>query len=266
MVFLEAAVFTAVFRAVFFAVPFACLVAFFAVLGAVFAAFLAAFFASFFFFFATVAPPCFGPGPGSDHTIPMLAIEEEPRLSIVYHSGGVRIEIRPLVRNSGTRRRLLVLAAVILFAALFGGARLGSSWEAGVRKGDFGDLPLPVLVVLSLSVGVSTPLALLGLAALAFGEETIEVDRETIAIRTTAFERTRAQQIRREDLQCWRETLWPLPPWWTWSVRRLAARAAGRLHPLAGAASPKEKRAIGLALVKATQKPLVGDFGRIIKT
>lgn len=170
------------------------------------------------------------------------------------------------MRKAGTRRRLLALAAVILLAALLGGVRLGSSWEAGLRKGDFSDLPLPVLVALSLSIGVSTPLALLGLAALAFGEETIEIDGDTITIATTAFERTRAQSIRREDLECWRETVWPLPPWWTWAVQRLAARAAGRLHPLAGAASPREKRLIGMALARATQKPLVGDFGKVIRT
>ncbi len=194
-----------------------------------------------------------------------MAIEEDPRVSIAYLPGGVRVEIRPLVRKAGTRRQLLALAAVILLAALFGGARLGTSWEAGLRKGDFSDLPLPVLIALSLSIGVSTPLALLGLSALAFGEETIEVDGEAITIRTTAFERTRAQIVRRGDLECWRQTFWPLPPWWTWSVQRLAARAGGRLHPLAGAASPKEKRAIGLALARATQKPLIADFGRVIE-
>lgn len=149
-------------------------------------------------------------------------------------------------------------------ASFFGGARLGAAWEAGLRKGDFSDLPLPVLVGLSLSVGISAPLALLGVAALAFGEETIEVGREAITISTTAFERTRVQSLRTEDLECWRETIVPLPPWWTWAVQRLAARAAGRLHPLAGAASPKEKRAIGLALARATRKPLIGDFGRVI--
>ena len=186
-------------------------------------------------------------------------------MSIAYHPGGIRVEIRPLAREAGTRRRLLALAAAILLAALFGGARLWASWETGLRKNDFGDLSLPVLVLLSLSVGVSTPLALLGLAALAFGEETIEVDGDAITISTTAFERTRSQSIRREDLECWRETLWPLPPWWTWAVQRLAARAAGRLHPLAGAASSKEKRLIGLALARATKKPLVADFGRVIQ-
>jgi hypothetical protein len=194
-----------------------------------------------------------------------LAIEDKSRVSIAYRPGGVLVEVRPLLRNARARRRLLAAAGIILFAALFGGARLGSVWEAGLRRGEFSDLPLPLLVALSLSVGVSAPLALLGLAALAFGEETIEVAGGTIRVKTTTFEQTRARTILLEDLECWRETLWPLPPWWTWSVQRLAARSRGRLHPVAGAASTREKRLIGLALARATGKPLIGDFGRRIE-
>ncbi|MGH9364581.1 MAG: hypothetical protein ACRD1B_04865 [Thermoanaerobaculia bacterium] len=186
-------------------------------------------------------------------------------MSIAYRPGGLIVEVRPLVRRAGARHRLVAAAATILVAALFGGVRLEAAWDAGLRKGDFGDFPLPVLVVLTLSVGVSAPLALLGLAALSFGEESIEIDGDTITIRTTAFERTLVKAIRIEDLEYWRETLWPLPPWWTWAVQRLAARAAGRLHPVCAAASPREKRQVGLALARATRKPLVGDFGRIIQ-
>lgn len=185
-------------------------------------------------------------------------------MSVAYRPGGVLVEIRPLLRSSRARRRLLAAAGVILVVALFGGSRLGAVWETSLRRGEFSEIPLPLLIAVSLSVGVSTPLALLGLAAIAFGEETIEVSGGVLRVQTTAFEQTRAQTIPLEDLECWRETLWPLPPWWTWSVQRLAARAKGRLHPLAGAASPKEKRMIGLALSRATQKPLVGDFGRVI--
>jgi hypothetical protein len=157
------------------------------------------------------------------------------------------------------------IGAGVAAAALLGCFRLGQAWEAGLRRLDFGDLPLPVLAALSLAVLVSTPLALLGLAALAFAEESIEVDADRVTVRTTAFERTRVARFERSDLECWRETYWPLPPWWTWAVKRLAAQSRGRLHPVAAAAGPKEKRLIGEALAEATGRPLVDDFGRRLR-
>ncbi len=115
---------------------------------------------------------------------------------------------------------------------------------------------------MTLAVGVSTPLALAGLAALAFAEERIEVTPDRVSIRSTAFERTRVEVIARGDLDAWVETYRPLPPWWTWAFRRLAARAGRRLVPVAGAAGHAEKRAIGLALARATGLPLLGVSGR----
>ena len=56
----------------------------------------------------------------------------------------------------------------------------------------------------------------------------------------------------------------PLDPWWTWAVHRLAAKEPGRLDAVAGAASPKEKRSIGIALSRATKRPLVDDWGRAV--
>jgi len=149
-------------------------------------------------------------------------------------------------------------------AALAGSVRIGQTWETGLKRWDFGDFPLPLLIVLTLAVLVSTPLSLLGLAALAFAEERIEVSPEEITVSSSAFEKTRLRRIPMRDLECWRETYLPLPPWWTWSVKRLAARAGGRLHAVAGAAGPREKREIGEALARATGKDLVGDFGRRI--
>ncbi len=157
------------------------------------------------------------------------------------------------------------VGAGVAAAALLGCFRLGQAWEAGLRRLDFGDLPLPLLVVLSLTLLVAAPLSLLGLAALAFAEESIEVDAERVTVTRTAFERTRIERIDRSQLECWRETYWPLPPWWTWAVKRLAARSRGRLHPLAAAAGPKEKRLIGEALAAATGRPLVDDFGRRLR-
>jgi len=180
------------------------------------------------------------------------------------HAGGLTIEIRPLVRSRAWRRRLLAGAAVVVAAALFGMARLVPLWETSLRRGSFGDLPLPLLVFLSVAVGLTTPLTLIGLAALSFAEETLEVTADEVVISTSAFERTRVRRIPLAGLDCWRETWAPLPPWWSWSVTRLAARSGGRLYPIAGGAGPREKRAIGLALARATGRPLVGDFGRVI--
>jgi hypothetical protein len=185
-----------------------------------------------------------------------------PRIVVRQEAGGVSIEIRPLARSRAARWRLGLAGAAVLAAALYGGGRLSRVWETGLRRGAFEELPLVILLPVTLAVGVSTPLALLGLAALAFAEEQIDVRPESVEIRTTAFERTRVRLIRRQDLDAWVETYRPLPPWWTWAFRRLAARAAGRLYPVAGAAGPAEKREIGIRLAQATGTPLLAVSGR----
>jgi hypothetical protein len=177
-------------------------------------------------------------------------------------TGGVSIEIRPLARSRAARWRLGLAGAAVLGAALYGGSRLSRVWETGLRRGAFEELPVAILLPVTLAVGVSTPLALLGLAALAFAEERIDVTPEFVEIRTTAFEQTRIRLIRRRDLAAWVETYRPLAPWWTWAFRRLAARAAGRLHPVGGAAGPAEKREIGIRLAQATGVPLLAVSGR----
>lgn len=183
---------------------------------------------------------------------------------MIPHPGGLTIEIRPLARSRAWRRRLVVGAAIVVVASLFGISRLVPLWETSLRRGHFNELPLPILVFLSLAVSLSTPLTLIGLAALAFAEETVDVTPDEVVISTSAFERVRVRRIRLTDLECWRETLVPLPPWWSWSVTRLAAKSGGRLYPIAGGAGPKEKRRIALALAQATGRPLLADFGRVI--
>ncbi|HTO75167.1 MAG TPA: hypothetical protein VMQ61_03745 [Thermoanaerobaculia bacterium] len=178
--------------------------------------------------------------------------------------GGLSIEILPLVRTRPARWRLGLLAAAVVAAALLGGQRIARVWEVGLRRGAFDELPLRVLLPLTLAVGVSTPLALAGLAALAFAEERIDVTPEDVLVRSTGLEKTRVRVIPRRELDAWIETYRPLAPWWTWAFRRLAARAGGRLVPVAGAAGPGEKRAIALELARATRVPLVGAGGRPI--
>jgi hypothetical protein len=194
----------------------------------------------------------------------VVSIGKAPRVAITPRAGGVTVDIPALAGDRGWRLRIAAVATAVAGAALVGSLRLGHAWEAALRRNDFADLPLAVLIFLSLAVLVSAPLSLIGLAALAFAEEAIDVGHEEITIRTTVFDRTRTIRIASRELDCWRETIWPLPPWWTWAVTRLAARSRGRLHPIAGAAGPREKRAIGLALAAATGKPLIGDRGRPI--
>ena len=200
-----------------------------------------------------------------NHTIGKLDGDKGPRITITPRAGGLTVSIPPLVQDPAWRRRLAGIALAVAVAALLGAYRLGLAWDSAMRRGDFGDLPMPVLIFLSLSVLVSAPLALIGIAALAFAEERIEVEPETITIRTTAFEKTKTAVIAADALDCWRETYWPLPPWWTWAVKRLAARSGGRFYPIAGATGPAEKRAVGQALAAATGKPLIGDWGRRIR-
>ena len=231
----------------------------------------------FFAFFATSTslsdrpPPGFGSynsefveaSRGAGQTT--MKVDLGPRVRIAAHPGGLTVEIQPLVRSRVWRRRLSAGAVIVIVASLFGVARLVPIWETSLRRGSFADLPLPVLVFLSLAVGITTPLTLVGLAALAFAEEQVEVGPSDVVISTTAFERTRVRRLAVAELDCWRETYVPLSPWWSWSVKRLAARSRGQLFPIAGGAGPKEKRAIGVALARATGRPLVADFGRVIE-
>jgi len=203
-------------------------------------------------------------GPAAGRSAGEYAMLEREDERVVVSSGpdGLRIEIRPLIRTRKARWRLALATVLLLASALFGAARLAQAWETGLRRGDFRDIPLPWLAALTVAVGLFAPLAVLGLAALAFAEETIQVGPESVTISTTAFERTRVRTIPLAELECWRQTLLPLSPWWTWAVERLAAKWRGRLEPLAGAAGPKEKKWIGQVLARATGRPLVDDFGR----
>jgi hypothetical protein len=189
---------------------------------------------------------------------------DEGRVRILASSGGLRIEILPLARTPGGRARLTVISGVLLAATLYGAAHLGEAWESGLRRGEFADLPLGVLVAMTAAIAVSTPLAFVGLSALAFSEETIAVGPETVTIETAAFEKTRVRRFSLDEIESWRETYLPLPPWWTWAVKRLAARVGGTFEPVAGAAGPKDKRLIGIALARATGKPLLDDWGRTL--
>ena len=64
-------------------------------------------------------------------------------------------EILPLARTRGGRARLAAVSGVVLAATLYGAAPLGEAWESGLRRGEFADLPIGVLVALTAAVAVS---------------------------------------------------------------------------------------------------------------
>ena len=193
-----------------------------------------------------------------------MSNRDRERVRIEADPDRLTVEIRPFARSARGRAVLAAAAIVVLAASLYGAAHLADAWEKGFRSGRFVELPLPVLIALTLTIVVSTPLAFIGISTLAFAEETIIVEPDTVVITTAAFEKIRVRRIARGQLHSWRETYLPLPPWWTWAVKRLAARVGDRLEPVAGAASPKDKRRIGIILAAATGKPLLDDFGRTI--
>jgi hypothetical protein len=195
-----------------------------------------------------------------------MSNRDSERIRIDARPEGLTVEIRPFARSRRGRASLATTSVVVLAAALYGASHLVEAWETGFKAGRFADLPLPVLIFLTLTIGVSTPLAFIGISTLAFAEETITVEPDSVVITTAAFEKIRVRRIAVEDLRCWRETYIPLSPWWTWAVKRLAARLDDRFEPVAGAAGPKDKRRIGIALAEATGKPLLDDFGRQIVT
>jgi hypothetical protein len=195
-----------------------------------------------------------------------MSNRDEERVCIRPLPEGLTVEIRPVARTARGRAGLTAASVIVMAAALYGTAHLGDAWEAGLKSGRFSEPPLGILAVLSLAVAVCTPLAFVGIFALAFAEETIVVGPEALVIETSALEKRRVRRIELEKLHCWRETYLPLAPWWTWAVKRLAACLGDRLEPVAGSASPKDKRRIGLALAQATRKPLLDDFGRTIRS
>src|SRR5262249_30271455 len=154
-----------------------------------------------------VLPPC-RMNRGCDHTIATVPNRDE-RIRIDTRPEGLTVEIRPFARTRRGRGWLAAAAVVVLAAAVFGASHLADAWEAGFRAGRFTDLPLPVLIALTFTVAVSTPLAFIGISALAFAEETISVSRAEITITTAAFERVRVRRIRRPDLRGWKQTYLP---------------------------------------------------------
>ena len=141
-----------------------------------------------------------------------IAVRADPR--------GVRIEIAPPVSSPPLRRRLLAAGAVLSAGTILGAIRLGGEWRqlaAGKET-----VPAGALAALSLAVLLGAPGALFGLIALFFAEETLEIEAGSIVREISIFGAGERRTLPREASTRLLWTTRPVPPWWTWTFRRLA--------------------------------------------
>lgn len=141
-----------------------------------------------------------------------IAVRADPR--------ALRIDIAPPISSPALRRRLIAAGIALASGTILGAIRLGLEWRqlAAGRE----TLPASVLLLLSAAVLVGAPAALFGLVALFFAEETLEIAEATILREISIFGSAERRTLRRggETRLVW--TTRPVPPWWTWTFRRLA--------------------------------------------
>jgi len=146
-----------------------------------------------------------------------IAVRADPR--------ALRIDIAPPISSPPLRRRLIAAAILLASGTVLGAIRLGLEWRqlAAGRE----TLPAAVLLLLSAAVLVGAPAALFGLIALFFAEEILEIAEATILREISIFGGAERRTLRRgaDTRLLW--TTRPVPPWWTWTFRRLAL-ATGR--------------------------------------
>ena len=164
---------------------------------------------------------------------------------------GVRVEIAPPVSSAPLRRRLVAASAVLAAGTLLGAIRLAGEW----RLLAFGraSLPLPALLATTVAVLAGAPAALFGLVALFFAEETLEIDGSAIVREISIFGAGERRTLPRTPATRLFWTTRPVPPWWTWTFRRLALASGG------------ERLGVGATLGNAEKEALERVIRRVIE-
>jgi hypothetical protein len=175
------------------------------------------------------------------------ASPEPSRLRLAASRSGVRVEISPPVSRRGPRRRLLFAGGGLAVGALPAFLRLSAEWHATARG--VSGLPVTALLLLTACVALAFPLAGLGLLSLLFAEETIELDERELRQEIALFGRDRRSSLPRPlSIELTRR---PVPPWWTWTFLRLAARHGRRRLGLGATLGTSEKRQLKEVLRRA---------------
>jgi hypothetical protein len=142
------------------------------------------------------------------------------RIAVRAGPRALRIDIAPPISSPPLRRRLMAAAFLLAAGTILGAIRLGLEWRqlAAGRE----TLPAPALFLLSVAVLAGAPAALFGLVALFFAEETLEITDAAILREISIFGGADRRTLPRDASTRLLWTTRPVPPWWTWTFRRLA--------------------------------------------
>lgn len=173
------------------------------------------------------------------------------RIAVRADSRGVRIEIAPPVSSAPLRRRLVAAASLLSVGTLLGAIRLAGEWRQFAAGRE--TLPAGALFGMTLAVLVGAPGALIGLVALFFAEETLEIDRGAVTREISIFGAGERRTLPRTPSTRLVWTTRPVPPWWTWTFRRLALVTGG------------ERLGVGATLGNAEKTALEGVIRRVIE-
>lgn len=166
-------------------------------------------------------------------------------------SRGVRIEIAPPISSAPLRRRLVAAASVLSLGTLLGAIRIAGEWRQVAAGRE--TLPAGALFGMTVAVLLGAPGALVGLVALFFAEETLEIERGAITREISIFGAGERRTLPRTAATRLLWTTRPVPPWWTWTFRRLAL------------VTGVERLGIGATLGNAEKAALEGVVRRAIE-
>jgi len=170
------------------------------------------------------------------------------RISVRADAESVRIDIAPPVSSPPLARRLVAAGSLLAGGTLVAVVLLSSEWRqlAAGRE----TLPPAALAALTLAVLAGAPAALFGLIALFFAEETLDVRSESIVREISIFGRGDQRRFPRTARTRLLWTNRPVPPWWTWTFRRLAIETENRRIGVGATLGNSEKTALAAVLTR----------------